>query len=98
MFDKMKQLMDMHKSMRQVKQKLEKTVFEVSSPDGMIQLTMNGSQEVKDVRINTDIGSLDKLALEKSVKEAYNKGLKRSHEIAAAKMKEITGLDIPGLT
>ena len=36
-------------------------------------------------------------SLETSIKDTFNRGLKRSHDLAAEKMKSMTGLNIPGL-
>lgn len=98
MFDKMKALMDMKKKMEEMKRELENTIFEVASSDGLIKITMNGSQEVKEVCIQKDIQGTEKVNLEKAIKDAYNRSIKRSQDIAAQKMKEITGFKLPGLT
>ena len=98
MFDKMKQLMDMQKKMQEMKRELEDTSFDILSSDGLVIVTMTGAQEVKNITIQGELCQIDKLALEKSIKDAYNKAVKRSHEIAAAKMKDISGFNIPGLT
>ena len=98
MFDKMRQLMDLQKKMQEAKRELENTEFEVLSHDGLIKITMNGSQEVKEFSINKEITGLSKGELEKSSKDAYNRAVKRSQEIAASKMKDIAGFNIPGLT
>lgn len=98
MFDKMKALMDMKKKMEDVKRELDNTDFEVASSDGLVKITMNGSQEVKEVCIQKDIQGMDKVNLEKAIKDAYNRSIKRSHDIAAQKMKEVTGFNLPGLT
>lgn len=95
MFDKMKQLMEMQKKMQEMKRELENTTFEVASADGLVKIVMSGAQEVKEVSIKE--GDLEKLSLEKAVRDAYNKGIKRSQEVAAQKMKEITGFNLPGL-
>ena len=58
---------------------------------------MNGSQEVKELSLAQKAREVDNLALEKALKDTYNRAIKRSHELAAQKMKEITGLNIPGL-
>jgi len=97
MFDKMKHLMDMQRKMQEIKRELENTDFEVTSPDGLIKITMNGSQEVKEVNIQSDISSIQKVSLEKIIKDTYNRAIKRSHEIAAEKMKDITGFSLPGV-
>ncbi len=94
MFDKMKELFEMQKKAQELKRQLEAATFEVSSSDGLVKITMNGSQEVQDVRIQ---GDLEKDSLEKAIKDAYNRGIKRSHELAGQKMKEMTGFNIPGL-
>ncbi|MDD4939697.1 MAG: YbaB/EbfC family nucleoid-associated protein [Candidatus Omnitrophica bacterium] len=98
MFDKMKAFMDLQKKTQELKRELENTDFEVQSPDGMVKITMSGSQEVKDVRFLVSLKDEQKNELERAVKEVYNKAIKRSHDIAASKMKEITGLNLPGLT
>ena len=98
MFDKMKQLMEMQKKMQQVKRELEETVFESASSDGNVRITMSGTQEVKGVAISAGFAGLERSVLERASKDAYNKAIKRAQEIAASKMKEISGLNIPGLT
>jgi len=98
MFDKIKGLMEMQKKMQQAKRELESTAFEVASPDGLVKLTMNGSQEVRALTIQGELTEARKQALEQALKDVYNKAIKRSQDIAAAKMKEITGLNIPGLS
>lgn len=90
--------MEMQKKMQEMKRELENAEFEILSSDGLVKLTMTGAQEMKNFSIQGEICQIDKANLEKSVKEAYNKALKRSHEIAASKMKDITGFNIPGLT
>ncbi|MCX5696668.1 MAG: YbaB/EbfC family nucleoid-associated protein [Candidatus Omnitrophica bacterium] len=95
MFDKMKELLDIKKKAEELKRKLEAVTFEISSIDGLVKITMNGSQEVQDLRIQ---GDLEKDSLEKALKDVYNRAIKRSHELAAQKMKEITGFNLPGLT
>mgnify|MGYP001560363585 CR=1 FL=1 len=99
MFDKMKALMDMQKKMQELKRQLDSTVFEVESSDRLIKITMNGSQELKDVKIlsgfGTDSGSCS--ALEAAIKDAFSRALKRSQDIAAEKMKGVTGFSLPGL-
>lgn len=97
MLDKMKQLMDMQKKMQEMKRELENTNFDVESSDGLIKITMNGSQEVKNVIINQDPQSLDKVNLQEAIKDVYNRAIKRSHDVAAEKMKKITGFNLPGL-
>jgi len=96
MLDKMKALFDMQKKMQEVKRQLDNSSFEISSRDGLVRLVMNGSQEVKEFVITDVAQKIDKAAVEKAAIEAYNMAIKHSHELAAQKMKEISGLDFPG--
>ena len=97
MFDKMKQLLEMQGKMQEMKRELENTYFDVLSSDGLVKVTMNGAQEVREIVLQNDAQSQEKTVLEKSLKDAYNRAIKRSQIIAAEKMKHITGMNIPGL-
>jgi len=97
MFDKMKQLMEMQKKMQEMKRQLDSTAFEAASSDGLVVVTMNGSQEIQAVSLKEEATQAQKSLLEKSIKDAYNRAIKRSHEIARQKMQEVSGLDLPGL-
>ena len=90
--------MDMQKKMQEVKRELDNINFEIASSDGLVKVTMNGSQEVSQISIQGDIQGMEKALLEKAVKDAYNRAIKRSHDLTAQKMKDVTGFNIPGLT
>ena len=98
MFDKMKALFEMQKKMQEVKRELDNTSFDIQSPDGLVKITMNGSQEVKEITIKDNLGESEKARLESSLKDTFNRAIKRSQEGAAQKMKDVTGINIPGLT
>ena len=98
MFDKMKGLFEMQKKMQEVKRALEDTNFDIQSSDGTVKITMNGAQEVKEVVIKDNLGESEKARLEGTLKDTFNRSTKRSQEIAAQKMKDVTGFNIPGLT
>ncbi len=97
MFDKMKALMDMQKKMQEVKRELDNTTFEIVSNDGLVKITMNGSQEVKEATLQGNLAEIDKTNLERAMKDAYNRAIKHSHDLAAQKMKAVTGLNLPGI-
>ncbi len=97
MFDKMKELWDMKRKMDELKKELDKASFELESQDKSVRIVMNGSQEVKEVRIQGDLAGMKNSSLESAVKDTFNRALKRSHDLAAEKMKSMTGLNIPGL-
>ena len=98
MFDKMKAFLDMQNKMQEMKRQLEATTFEVESSDKKVKMVMNGSQEVKHIEIDSSIRGGQAGSLEAILKDTFNKAIKRSHEIAAEKMKGVVGFDLPGLT
>ena len=98
MLDKMKALFEMQKKMQEVKRELDNTNFNVQSSDGIVNITMNGAQEVKEIVIKDNLSEPEKMHLGSSLKDTFNRAIKRSQDIAAQKMKEVTGLNIPGLT
>ena len=83
MFDKMKGLFEMQKKMQEVKRALEDTNFDIQSADGAVKITMNGAQEVKEVVIKDNLGESEKARLEGTLKDTFNRSIKRSQEIAA---------------
>jgi DNA-binding YbaB/EbfC family protein len=97
MFDKIKNLMDMQKKMQEIKRQLDSATFEIKSSDGLVTIGMNGSQEVQSVSITADAAGLKKDLLERAFKDTFNRAIKRSHELAAQKMKDITGVNLPGM-
>lgn len=92
MFDKLKGLMELQKKMQQIKKELEQTTFDVASSDGSLTITMNGSQEVRDVRM-----AAGQEQLAGQIRDTVNRAIKRSQEIAAQKMKDAAGLNLPGM-
>ena len=97
MFDKIKNLMDMQKKMQEIKRQLDSATFEIKSSDGLVTIGMNGSQEVQHVSIAADAAGLKKDLLERAFKDTFNRAIKQSHELAAKKMKDITGVNLPGM-
>ena len=98
MFDKMKNLLEMQKKMQEVKRALEETDFDIQSSDGLVKITMNGAQEVKAITVKDNLTEQERARLANALKDTFNRSIKRSQEIAAQKMKEVTGFNIPGLT
>jgi len=98
MFDKMKGLFEMQKKMQEVKRALEEAVFEIKSSDGAVEMKMNGAQQVQEVRIKEGLTPQENARLGDALKDTFNRAVKRSQEIAAGKMREVTGINLPGLT
>lgn len=97
MFDKIKGIMEMQKKMQDIKRQLDALTFEEKSPDGTVTVAMNGSQEVRSVTIAEPSSGLKKDVLERQFKDTFNAAIKRSHSLAAQKMKDVTGMNLPGV-
>ncbi len=97
MLDKMKQLMEMQKKIQEMKRQLEAAVFDAESSDGKVKIVMNGSQEIQDIQIRSSLPEKEAEQLKASIKDALKRAIKRSHDVAADKMKSVTGLNLPGM-
>jgi len=97
-YNKAKELMKLQQEASKIQNELSNIHIEAES-DGFV-VTIDG--QMKCVKVEIEDGTLlkDKTRLEKAALEAINKGLKKSQEIAAEKMKDVMGnmgLNIPGL-
>ncbi|HNW39377.1 MAG TPA: YbaB/EbfC family nucleoid-associated protein [Candidatus Omnitrophota bacterium] len=97
MFDKMKGLFEMQKKMQEVKRVLENTNFDIQSSDGLVKITMNGAQEVKAITVKDNLTEQERSRLDSALKDTFNRSIKRSQEVAASKMREVTGINLPGI-
>lgn len=92
MFDKLKGLMELRSKMTEVKKRLDNMVIKVESPRKYFELTISGSQEVKEVKILQDLKDASPEVLQKDLQDLFNKAVKDSQVMAAQAMGDITGL------
>jgi DNA-binding protein YbaB len=97
-YNKAKELMKLQQEASKIQNELSNIHIEAES-NGFV-VTIDGQMKAIKVEIE-DTGLLcDKTRLEKAALEAINKGLKKSQEIAADKMKGVMGsmgLNLPGM-
>ena len=95
----MKQAQIMQKKMEEVKEELAQKEIRVSSGGGMIEIVVNGQQEIKEIKIEPDVIDVnDKEMLEDLILAAVNESMRQSKEVAAQEMAKLTGgMNIPGL-
>lgn len=89
----MKQVAEMKSKMSAVEKELKQIVLTGRSKDGKVEIDMDGKMQLKAVRIpeNKDI--------ERSVQEALENSLREASDVAADKLKGVTGgVKIPGVT
>lgn len=95
----MKQAQDMQKKMEAIKEELAQKEIKVTSGGGMVELIINGQQEIKEIRIEPDIiDPEDKEMLEDLVLAAVNEGIRQSKEMVNEEMSKLTGgINLPGM-
>lgn len=97
MFDKMKALMDMKKQAEELKRELDSANIEVSEVRG-IKIVVSGSQNFQSIEISSELLKPEhQERLENDLLRALNSAIQKSQNLAAQKMKAMTGLNIPGL-
>jgi len=97
MFDKLKDLMKMRSKFEEIKKEMDKTNFEIESSGGLFKIVMNGSQVIQEVTLGNNFLEAGKEKLQRELKDTFNRAVKHSQEIAAQKMKEVSGINLPGL-
>jgi DNA-binding protein YbaB len=102
MFNQMKQLYDMQKKAKELQRQLEAIKIEKSNTSRTLSVAVNGAQKVESIKIDASWLAADKKdALESSLVQLINEGFeaaqKQSATQAAALMKDLKGLGIPGL-
>src|SRR5579863_322120 len=105
-----KALQQMLSQFRQVQERLEKQIGEISvessTGGGMVSVKMNGQKQLTSIRIEPDVfKSKDQEMLQDLVLAAVNDAARRVDEELARQMKDLTGtlpgmagLKIPGLS
>lgn len=105
-----KALQQMLSQFRQVQERLEKQIGEISveasAGGGMVAVKMNGQKQLTEIRIEPDVfKSKDQEMLQDLVLAAVNEATRRVDEELARQMKDLTGalpgmagLKIPGLS
>ena len=95
----LKQAQQMHTKIAQLQEEMAGKTVEASSGGGMVNIVMNGKQEVLSIRIDPEVINREEIEmLQDLIAAAMNEALRKSHEMMTEEMKKITGgLAIPGL-
>ena len=95
MFDKLGQLKDLWKlkgQMEEKKKRLDAMVIKAESPKHVVELTLNGSMEVKEVKVDPSFKNVSEAELGEEIKAAFNKGIRDSQMMAAQAMGSNFGI------
>ena len=94
-FDKFKQTNEMRKQVQQITQiqkELRDTLIEATEADGKVKVVFSGEQKIEEVHIDASLLSPDKRKeLEQYIKNCVSQAISQSQQVAAEKMKAITG-------
>ena len=95
----LKQAQQMHTKIAQLQEEMAAKTVEGSSGGGMVNIVMNGKQEIVSVRIDPEVVNREDVEmLQDLIVAAVNEAIRKSHEMMQEEMKQITGgLSIPGL-
>jgi hypothetical protein len=96
----MRQAQELQAKLAKAQQELANATIEVSSGGGAVKVTINGQQEIKQIKISPEaINPEDVEMLEDLVLIAVKEAIAKSQELAAQRLGKLTGgLKIPGLT
>jgi len=99
MFDKYKELYRFQKKARVVQKELRNTEIEAEALEGKVKVVFNGEQKIQRLEIGSELlDPSQKRVLEKAIENAIREAVTKSQQVAAEKMKDITGdLNIPGM-
>ena len=92
MFDKLKDLMQLKSKMAEVKKRLDNMVIKVESPAKIFEITISGSQEVKEVKVIGDLKAAAAADVEKDLAALFNKAVKDSQAMATQAMGDLAGI------
>ena len=95
----MKQAQQMQAKMATLQKELDIREFEVSTGGGMVNVKVNGKQELLDITIDKEVvDPTDIEMLQDLVKSAVNQAIKESSDSVQNAMSKVTGgMNIPGM-
>ena len=95
MFDKLGQLKDLWQlknQIQEIKKRLDNMVIKVDSPHHVFEITVSGSQEVKEVVVSELVNNFSREQLAEELKTVINKAVRDSQGMAAQAMGGMAGM------
>jgi DNA-binding protein YbaB len=89
MFDKLGQLKDLWKlksQVEEIKKRLDNMVIKAESPRHLFEITISGSQEVKEVKVENLVKNFTEAEIAEDLKAVINKAVRDSQAMAAQAM------------
>lgn len=99
--DMMRKIQQMQEDMERVQSECQAAEYSASSGGGVVEVTVNGSHEIKAIKIKPEVvDPEDTEMLEDMLIAALNEAMRKADETAEREMGKVTGgmnLGIPGL-
>ena len=94
-----KQAQKMQEEMKAKQEELEQQEFKTTSGGGMVEVTITGKKEIKDISIKPEIVNPEDIEmLQDMIMAAVNEAIRKLEDISNSEMEKITGaLNIPGV-
>lgn len=94
-----KQAQKMQEEMKAKQEELEQQEFKTTSGGGMVEVTITGKKEIKNISIKPEIiNPEDVEMLQDMIMAAVNEAIRKVEDISNSEMEKITGaLNIPGV-
>ena len=95
----MKQIQKMQDDMQKAQEEVENSEFTSSSGGGAVEVTVNGSHEIKSIKIKPEVVDPDDVEmLEDMLIAAINEAMRKASDTMEREMNKVTGgMNIPGL-
>ncbi|MBI5416633.1 YbaB/EbfC family nucleoid-associated protein [Candidatus Poribacteria bacterium] len=95
----MKKVQQMQAEMNKIQKELETKVLNVSTGGGMVNISINGKQEILKIKIEKEVvNPNDVEMLEDLILSGVNEAIRQSLKMVENEMRSISsGLNIPGL-
>lgn len=95
----MKRIQEMQQNMQTLQEKLAVAEYSASSGGGAVDVTVNGSHEIKKIAIKPEVVDPEDVEmLEDMLIAALNEAMRKADETAEREMGKITGgINIPGM-
>lgn len=97
MFDMMKKLQEAQQKMEESKRRLENITVRGKSPEGKIEVTINGNRKIKGITFKDKSITNDSEQLEDYLVLAVNDALAEAEKLNEAEMKSAASGMLPGL-
>lgn len=88
----MKQAQKMQQQMQETQEELEASEFTASAGGGVVEVTVSGNKEIKNIKIDPDVVDPEDVeTLEDLVTAAVNEAIRKMEEQTQEEMSKITG-------